>query len=207
MTDLIRPYRPDDLEAVQRICVQTGDAGRDATGQHDDPRELTDRWATPYLNLEPTHAVVAERDGAVVGYVLGTADTRRFAARFEAGEWIGPAGSALDHTERSDHARHMLIPECDAFPAHLHIDILEQGRGGGLGRRLVQHFVDTLPAHTGVHVVVDPGNPGALSFYPRVGFERVRTGPDGVVFALSPERPTAPTTELPARGSPATGAR
>jgi GNAT superfamily N-acetyltransferase len=94
-------------------------------------------------------------------------------------------GTPLDEAARHDHAVHMLLAECDDLPAHLHIDLGEGARGGGLGRRLIERFVRSLPPGTGLHVVVDPGNPGALAFYPRVGFERLRQSADGVVFGLS----------------------
>ncbi|MCS5723975.1 GNAT family N-acetyltransferase [Herbiconiux sp. CPCC 203407] len=186
----VRPYRPEDRAAVERICLETGDAGRDATPLHPDPRELTHRWATPYLLLEPEHAFVAERHGVVVGYVLGTADTRAYVADFVRADWADAAGgSPLDDPARREHAAHMLPVECDDYPAHLHIDLGEGARGGGLGRRLIDRFVEGLPPGTGVHVVVDPENAGALAFYPRIGFERLRQSAEGVVFGLSaPQR-------------------
>jgi ribosomal protein S18 acetylase RimI-like enzyme len=200
----IRPYRPTDRASVERICLETGDAGRDATHLHPDPRELTHRWATPYLLLDPEHAFVAERhrdgdshsdshsdcDADVVGYVLGTADTRAFATAFAQGDWADAAGGTpLDEAARHEHAAHMLESECDGFPAHLHIDLGEGARGGGLGRRLIERFVRSLPPGTGVQVVVDPANTGALAFYPRVGFERRSQSADGVAFGLSAPRP------------------
>jgi ribosomal protein S18 acetylase RimI-like enzyme len=184
----LRPYRPADHAAILEICVQTGDAGADATALHDDPRSLTDRYATPYLMLEPALAFVAERHGHVVGYVLGTADTRRFAEAFATGSWAAaePAGSLLDEATTAEHARHMLIPECDAYPAHLHVDLSAAARGGGVGRQLIRRFAEALPPGTGLHVVVDPQNPGALAFYPRVGFTELRRTADGVVFGRHP---------------------
>jgi ribosomal protein S18 acetylase RimI-like enzyme len=185
----LRAYRPADRAAVERICLETGDAGRDATHLHPDPRELTHRWATPYLLLEPARAFVAERDGVVVGYVLGAVDTRAFASAFALGDWAEAAGgTVLDDDARREHAAHMLRAECDRFPAHLHIDLGVDTRGGGLGRRLIERFVESLTPGTGLHVVVDPGNSGALAFYPRVGFERLREEEDGVVFVLSAPR-------------------
>lgn len=186
----LRPYRAADRAAVERICIETADAGRDATLLHPDPRAVTDRWATPYLVLEPERAAVAELDGVVVGYVLGTADTRSFAAAFEAGGWADAmGGTVLDAAARREHADHMLRAEYKAFPAHLHIDLSEAARGAGVGRRLIERFAETLAPGTGLHVVVDPENAGALAFYPRVGFERLSTNGDGVVFVLIVRRP------------------
>ncbi|MCS5713803.1 GNAT family N-acetyltransferase [Herbiconiux sp. CPCC 205716] len=171
------PARPGDRAAVLAICVRTGDAGRDATALHPDPRVLTDRWAAPYLDLEPELAVLAELDGDVLGYVLGTADTARFAERFAAHP------SSLTADERKEHAAGLISPEAARLPAHLHIDLLPAAQGRGAGRSLIEAFVAALPAGTaGVHLVVDPANTGAQAFYPRVGFRELRRDAHGVVF-------------------------
>lgn len=178
------PARPADREAVLAICLLTGDAGHDATALHPDPGALTDRYAAPYLDLEPGLAVVAELDGRVVGYVLGTADTDRFAERF--------AGhpSSLSRTERQEHAEALRQPEAAALPAHLHIDLLPVAQGRGAGRALIEAFIARLPAGTpGVHLAVDPANEGALAFYPRVGFTELRRDGDAVVFGRTLGRP------------------
>ncbi|MDO9395272.1 MAG: N-acetyltransferase [Herbiconiux sp.] len=187
---LLRPYdaaRPADRAAVLDICVRTGAAGADASGLVD-PRQLTDRYATPYLELEPSWAVLAEVDGAVQGYLLGTPDTWGFAARF--GAWPSSLGPA----EQAEHVANMLVPECEAYPAHLHVDLLPVAQGRGIGRALVEHFVTRLerdaPGAGGVHLGVDPANTGALAFYPRLGFEELRRDSAVVLFGrrLTPPR-------------------
>ena len=148
------------------ICVRTGDAGADATGLHADPRVLTDRWAAPYLDLEPEHAWVAELDGTVVGYLLGASDTHGFARRF------AEHPSSLTVAERESHADGLRADAPEAYPAHLHVDILPGAQGRGVGRMLIEAFLAQLAAEgvPGVHLGVDPRNTGALAFYPRVGF-------------------------------------
>lgn len=170
------------------ICLKTGDAGSDATAAYPDPRELTERYAAPYLGLEPALAFVAEQEGdggdghgAVLGYVLGASDTRSFAARFAARE------SSLSAAVRAEHAAGMLLPEIGEFPAHLHVDLLPVAQGRGVGRMLVETVLDALHADgvRGVHLVVDPRNTGALAFYPRLGFTESRRTADGVVFVCA----------------------
>ncbi|GMA86524.1 hypothetical protein GCM10025868_17740 [Angustibacter aerolatus] len=60
----------------------------------------------------------------------------------------------------------------DAYPAHLHVDLLPRLAGGGWGRRLIETFAAA--AHEagadGLHVGVDPANVAALGFYERLGF-------------------------------------
>jgi ribosomal protein S18 acetylase RimI-like enzyme len=206
----IRPYdpqRPGDRAAVLEICLKTGDAGADATAAYPDPRELTERYAAPYLDLEPGLAFVAEQDGGqdgeqggeVLGYVLGASDTRAFAARFAARE------SSLSEAARAEHAAGMLVPEIAEFPAHLHVDLLPAAQGRGAGRMLVETLLDALRAAgvPGVHLEVDPRNTGALAFYPRLGFAQPHPGFFTRVLATEDQASTSDEGDIRAMRSSA----
>ncbi|QJU54646.1 GNAT family N-acetyltransferase [Herbiconiux sp. KACC 21604] len=161
-----------DRDAIAHICIATGDAGTDARAGGFDTAALdalVARYATPYLDLEPAFAVVAEVDGRVVGYALGALDTAEFAAGFEQLDDL-----ALTPGERREHAAGLLVAQAAGFPSHLHIDLLPEAQGHGLGRRLIEELLARLAAagSPGVHLGVDPRNSGALAFYPRVGFVR-----------------------------------
>ncbi|MES1169890.1 MAG: GNAT family N-acetyltransferase, partial [Leifsonia sp.] len=80
----------------------------------------------------------------------------------------------------------MLIPELADYPAHLHIDLLPEAQGQGLGRRLIETLLDELAAAgaTGVHLDMDPANTGAGAFYARLGFTRLDTDEDTARFAM-----------------------
>lgn len=82
-TAYVRPYRPTDQEALADICVRTADNGGDSTRLHPDPGLMPALFAEPYARLEPELAfVLDDGSGRAVGYVLGTADTRRFVDAF-----------------------------------------------------------------------------------------------------------------------------
>ena len=49
----IRPYRPEDFEAVYDICIRTGYLGGDARPHYTDPAILSEIFAAPYVVLEP----------------------------------------------------------------------------------------------------------------------------------------------------------
>jgi ribosomal protein S18 acetylase RimI-like enzyme len=83
----LRPYRPDDHDAVYDICVRTGAAGEDATHLLRDPSLLGHVYAGPYLELAPELAFVVEDDDGVAGYILGAADTAEFQGRLEREWW------------------------------------------------------------------------------------------------------------------------
>ncbi|WP_062467105.1 GNAT family N-acetyltransferase [Demequina maris] len=178
----IRPARPGEDAAIARICLLTGAQGADATGRFGDDTALADVYATPYLHGPGGFCLVWDDGGEPRGYVLGTSDTAAFQRWFVEEWWprVGPT-----HVERTpddawllpsaeDPAR-MLIPRLDAYPAHLHIDLLPDQQGRGAGRALIDAACALLAARgaPGVHLVAERANLGAQAFYPRVGFDAV----------------------------------
>lgn len=194
----LRAAGADDAVPVRSICLRTGDAGRDASALHADPDLLGLVWAVPYLELEPMHAFVAEVDGEVAGYVLGTPDSRAFEARAEARYWprlrarypLGPVEgrTAADEEVVALVHRPPTAPDAllAAYPGHLHVDLLPTAQGRGLGRRLVERVLGSLAAAgcVGVHVGVDPRNEAAPGFYRGLGFVDLDAGPDAVHLGL-----------------------
>jgi ribosomal protein S18 acetylase RimI-like enzyme len=182
----IRLYRPTDLRAVYDVCVRTADAGGDARGQYETDDLMGDLFAGPYIHLEPDLSFVLEDDGRIVGYVLGTADTGRFAAAYRE-TWIPLLADrypALDRpaeteTERMLEGHHnpeaMVRPALADYPAHLHIDLLPGYQRRGLGRQLMQTMLAALAGAgaPAVFVGVLSANTAARAFYDRLGFAEV----------------------------------
>jgi ribosomal protein S18 acetylase RimI-like enzyme len=180
----IRPYAPGDEPALADICLRTADAGGDATGVLDDDDLWAEIFVLPYVARHPDLAfVVEDSGGSVVGYVVGTDDTAGFEAWFRtqwwprfAERWPRPEanrsrqdGIVLYAYGRGRHE--------DAFvadhPAHLHIDLLPEAQGQGLGRHLIEALIARLRERgvAGLHLVASSDNAGAIAFYPRVGFD------------------------------------
>lgn len=184
-----------DLPALYRICLLTGDAGQDATARHDDPDLLGHVYAGAYLTADPGLCRVLLDGSRVVGYCLGTADTRAFEAWCES-EWYPGLRSRYPRPRDDDHSpdarlvRQLHVPErvadevVEAYPAHLHIDLLPQAQGTGGGRRLIQAVHTALAERgaAGVHLGVAPTNTRAIGFYEHLGYRRQPT-PDGVLMA------------------------
>ncbi|MFI5492149.1 GNAT family N-acetyltransferase [Actinoplanes sp. NPDC051859] len=184
MQPSIRAYRPSDLAAVYDICVRTADAGGDARGKYTSDTLMGDIFAAPYAVLEPEHAhVLDDGTGAAVGYVVGTADTVRFAQHFRT-EWLPVVTER--YPEANDprvtledgmlallrHPERMVSPELAGYPAHLHIDLLPEWQGRGQGRGLIAAFLDGLRAAgvPRVHLGMARTNTAARAFYDRLGF-------------------------------------
>lgn len=199
---LIRGSELFDLPALYRICLLTGEVGKDATGLYRDPDLLGHFYAGPYAVADPGLSFVAVDDHGVAGYVLGTADTAGF------GDWLeaawrprlreqyplsvwgsDPGDGTADwqlvrqlHGEPDDPDEALLRD----YPAHLHIDLLPRAQGQGSGRRLIETLTAELRRRgvPGVHVHVSAANIGAIAFYHRVGFRQRAQSAYGFMLGL-----------------------
>jgi ribosomal protein S18 acetylase RimI-like enzyme len=183
---------------MYRVCLLTGDAGTDATAVYRDPDLLGHVYAAPYPVADPTLTwVVTDDDGAVVGYVVGTADSQAFARWQEAHWWPAlrerlPLRPAQDGTRDHEllhtvhHGGEYAAAVTDRYPAHLHIDLLPRAQGQGLGRVLITTLADALRDRgvPGLHLGVAAENTGAIAFYERVGFRTLDTHPWGRTLGM-----------------------
>ncbi|MFD2691177.1 GNAT family N-acetyltransferase [Streptomyces phyllanthi] len=194
----IRPYRPEDREALDDICIRTAHDGQDSRPFYADPGIFPVIFAAPYVHLEPELAFVLDDGrGRAVGYILGTADTPRFARRFRE-SWLplvahrhpDPGGRPRTPDEVMIQLLHrperMVVAELAAYPAHLHIDLLPDWQGRGHGRALMRAFLRALgdrgvPA---VHLAMSTANTSARAFYDRVGFHEIGVPDPGPVTCL-----------------------
>lgn len=196
----IRRYQPDDLDELMNICVRTADNGGDGTALFRDPRLPGDVFAAPYAALEPSLAFVAEDTAGVSGYIVGALDSILFRQRLERAWW--PAVRARYPEPPPDVAEKLSLPEqhalhdlhrpwdtdvelAERYPSHLHINLLPQLQGRGLGRKLVEALTSELRAQRsrGVHLLVSHRNQPAAAFYGHVGFTEL-AATDVRVFAM-----------------------
>lgn len=192
----IRAYQPSDLDALYRICLLTGDDGRDATPLYRDPALLGHYYAAPYAAHDPTLCFLLTHEGEPCGYILGSADTRAFHEWGEA-HWFPPLRARYPlppptetspdaHLLRLLHQGYPLTEIAHTYPAHLHIDLLPVAHGRGWGRRLTQHFLSHLRARQvpALHLGVSRANSRAVGFYEALGFRRVQELPETILFGL-----------------------
>ncbi len=192
----IRPGTHADADAIERICLVTGRVGQDATGAYGDDAVLSDVYATPYLFGPSSFCLVWEDNGKVLGYVLGASDTREFQKWFVEEWWPGAGASREPRTDMdrdlfkaAANPTRMLVDEVDRYPAHLHIDLLPEAQGKGAGRALIEACVELQRDRgiPGLHLVAENANEVARAFYPRVGFEALRTFSGVTLFARTIE--------------------
>jgi GNAT superfamily N-acetyltransferase len=184
-----------DLPGAYRVCLLTGDAGEDATGQYRNPDLLGHIYVGPYIVGEPDLALVAADQDGVTGYCLAARDTRAFADWAERSWW--PSLRAEFPPRSDDSADAGLIDLIHAppivgddiltaYPAQLHIDLVERARASGVGRRLVERQVGQLwdAGVTACHLVVAASNANAIGFYEHLGWRVLERDDDGWVMGI-----------------------
>ncbi|KAH7350306.1 acyl-CoA N-acyltransferase [Pyrenochaeta sp. MPI-SDFR-AT-0127] len=163
-------------------------------------------WYKAYVSLAPsTCMVLDDGSGRVIGYCIGTAETRCFAQ-----EWRNTFAKSIDATlvprpETKSHDpameqdlvrnfRHalyngecsMLLPWPEAlekYPAHMHIDILPEYQRKGYGTVLISAFFEAVKGlgAGGVHLDMVRTNSAGRAFYTRIGFRVCEQVLDGGV--------------------------
>lgn len=198
---LIRPAKPGDQAAAYRVCLKTGDYGKDGEPFYrEDPDALGRIFVGPYLAFELELSLVLEGPEGVCGYALGALDTRRFYERYEkewrpslCGQFPAPNGDPAQWTrvQQVYHGYHhpdYFYPEpYERYPSHMHIDLLPAAQGRGLGRRMTEQLLERMRecGSPGVHLGMSVYNEPAYGFYRRLGFvelARAGTGPDACIY-------------------------
>lgn len=145
----IRGYRDSDFDAICRLCCDTGFLGRPADSLFHDRELFAELFTRPYLRYEPGWAMVAEADGRVVGYLLGSVSryfdwlqlwcglqtASRMLLRLATGRYAG-------HPRSRKFLRWLFTagfreqPQHPGSAAHLHFDIDRKFRGRGVCRKM-----------------------------------------------------------------------
>lgn len=193
----IRPANTSDIPSLYKICLQTADAGRDATALIRHANMVGDYYAIPYLNFEPDVCRVAEQDNQVVGYIVGVTDTKPF------NDWLNErwlpqmrkryplktiAKGDLEQMVLSQiHSKADLSRFLEPYSSHLHINLLPEAQGHGFGKQLIQAFAEAVKAKgsTGIHLGVSSDNPRAIQFYYQQGFHMINAFDDALFFGLN----------------------
>jgi GNAT superfamily N-acetyltransferase len=179
-----------DIPYFYEICLKTGDAGNDATALFYDPHLIGQYFAAPYMQFHGGICFVAESGHLPQGYIIAAPDTLEY-KRWMEDEWLPPLRARYpmpvphemirSETEKWIYDKifenHSSVDEEDMalyreYPAHLHIDLLPNLRGKGMGRALMHCLFDELSKRNarGVHFQVGIKNRGAIDFYKKLGF-------------------------------------
>ena len=192
----IRPYHCSDLTSIYRICLLTGNSGNDATDLFRESDLLGHFYAAPYVIFEPEICFVVTNDNNPCGYMIGTKDSNKFYQKCES-EWFPTLRERYPLMDEKDnswdariirriHEGHIVKPELINYPAHLHIDLLPETQGQGIGRKIMDTFINKLkeldvPA---LHLEVGKSNLGAIKFYGKLGFTQIHEYEHSIAFGM-----------------------
>lgn len=180
----IRPYDPHDRGSVRDVAFRTGYMGDPIDWLWPDGESFCDMLTPYYTDREPESLLVAERDGEVVGYLMGCVES------------VASQGVAADEVRRRLRRGALFRPGCAGFlwraifdvirdrdapeellldprwPAHLHINLLPEARGQGAGGALMRTWLDQLRERhsAGVHLGTFAENRDAIAFFQSQGF-------------------------------------
>ncbi|WP_158583988.1 GNAT family N-acetyltransferase [Salinibius halmophilus] len=172
---LIRPVQPSDEAAIVDICYETRSVDIAEEGKY----AFALRWALPYLRDDPQFCFVAVIGEQVIGYIVGTPDTKQQVLNFERNilpemqtliDGSHPFANQFLNGGKLDPAVTELL---DDYPAHLHINMTSDCRGLGVGARLIKELEHQLISHnvTGIHLGVNKQNMAAVRFYQHQGYD------------------------------------
>ncbi len=145
----IRRYQESDRASIRRLCCDTGFLGKPIDSVFTDRELFADLFTRAYLETEPEWAFVAEVDGRVVGYLLGSVSPNFNRALMRTGFQTASrmlfnllTGRYAQHPRSGQFVRWLLTagfreqPKHPADAAHLHWDLDHHFRGRGICRRL-----------------------------------------------------------------------
>ncbi len=152
----IRPYQPSDRDGVRRLCCDTGFLGNPIDRIFCDRELFSDLHTTPYLDYEQEWAFVAESDGDLVGYLLGSVRQDFpwlfvYECSFTALRmWSRSLKGFYDHYRSRSYVHWLLTrsfrerPKHPPGAAHMHFNVAAPYRGHGIGLALWRAFETAL---------------------------------------------------------------
>jgi len=195
---LLRAANTADLPELLRVCLETGDSGKDATHLHNLPELVGDIYVAPYVIHEPDFAYALLAENKVVGYLLGVLDTESFEKVLVDKYWPVAKAKYQQIDFELTPSDQELLAELDKqgfsdeeitknYPSHLHIDIVESHQGAGYGKSMIAYLLNELKqaGSSGVHLHVSASNDRARVFYKKFGFIEVIEDANECIMGLT----------------------
>ncbi len=181
----IRPYRREDRPTIERICQETGLRGELDTLFCDRPL-FVKLWLSPYLDGEPESCQVAEQEGKVVGYLVGSVRPGFHKRALRCllphlltllGRWL--TGRYRNHPPSGNFVRWLVFRSWRETPktpnafAHFHFNLDPDIVAILVGERLIAQFEESvfMQGLDGWHAVLfSSPSKRPVSIYKRMGF-------------------------------------
>lgn len=153
----IRRYQEGDKGAIRSICCETGFLGQPIDAIYRDRELFADLLTGAYLEHEPEWTLVAEIEGKVVAYLLGSVNTRfKLTLMLNGFQTVCKmlrrllTGRYSDHPRSEQFVRWVLTrglaerPKHPENAAHLHLNVDKAYRGRTIARRFWTIFEEML---------------------------------------------------------------
>ena len=177
-------YNDKYREQVQQVCLLTGPLDAPTNKRVGD--YILNNYCNYYIEMESENcfALVDDNDNAV-GYILCAENYKKYRAGYKPYYEIVKKNAGKDLIEvRAEQA--VLRFFSRRYPAHLHIDMLDEYTGKGSGSELMNTLLSHLKSKgvIGVMLIVGTGNEAAVRFYKRNGFKVLVSAFGGTVMGL-----------------------
>lgn len=173
----IVPYRSDFINQVQNICIETADEKLKENPAK--VKVLLETYNNYYTEFEKDFAFVLydEKIDKVCGYIICAFDFDKYIKKYLLYNCSNIAKISLKSAVQSAADGLVYLPFKREYPSHLHIDILSEYTNGGWGTKLMKTLLEKLKEHSssGVCLCVGSDNSGAVSFYEKCGFKKLKS--------------------------------
>lgn len=182
-----KPREKEEWDVLREICCLTADEGRGIA--RPEWEFFAEYWIGPYQAYKPEWAYAARDGDRIIGYLTGSPASFFFylkrALRHRLPLWLearrgrypgSPEAAArlkralgFDANPEHELALSIMGGILTVYPAHFHVNVLEDYRGQGVGKRLLELFVRDLRERRvpGLHLVCGEK---PLGFYKKLGF-------------------------------------
>ena len=180
----IRQAQDKDITGIEYVCRMT--AGPESRKKEDVGKKMALTYSTYYARAEQETCFVLDDEGKIAGYILCAPDYSRYIKGFHGNEIKKLWNIDKKHCILSYFLPYGYLPFKHKYPAHLHIDLLDEYQGKGYGSQLMDTLLNKLREINipGVMLIVDKDNKGAQRFYKRAGFKKISSAFGGVVMAM-----------------------
>lgn len=184
----IRNYQKEDRLSVRRISCETAFLESPRQDIFSDDELLADALTLYFTDYEPQSCFVAVSQDRVVGYVIGTLDSKLMNKAFNIRILPGLIIKAIKrgvffkknnlkfllYVIKSMFKKEFFAPDYSKdFPAMLHVNLDTDARGQGIGRLLIRRYLDYLKANNVKGVHFGTISDRASSFFKDMGFKEL----------------------------------
>ena len=177
----IRPYEEKDRENVRHVCIVTAGC---ADKSEDEKQFILTLYCDYYIEKEPDNCfVIADDEDNAVGYILCAENFSRYRKNFT--PYIKNLSLFRKLYAYGEMIAH--FPAAKKCNAHMHIDILPDFQGKGIGSQLLSALTSHLKTKgvNGLMLVVSNSNTNAVKFYRKNGFSAFLNFGQGTLMTLT----------------------